>query len=256
MFRKKKQQQEQLQLQLKGLDDVFHNTLIALERLEYYLDGENYKKTAIGTDRDLHDDNKNEITLELLHGEMNTQCLALFFQTKFDKTDPKFKEILRHFIGDLLSWYGGREDFKKANDVEKYALPILASLDRFVDSAPKISAIIREYIIDLDDLSVLSEEEKQQAVQDGFEAFIRGQNIVEQRIKVFIEEQNDKSEVEFTSHERASKESGFRHLVNYYLECFSSKEPVQSLITSVLGVYPELTMLSINLLTKKIYQQK
>lgn len=256
MLQNKTQKQEQLQLQLKGLDDVFHNTLIALERLEYYLDGENYKKTAIGTNRDLHDDKKIKITLELLHGEMNTQCLALFFQTKFDKTDPKFKEVLRHFIGDLLSWYGGREDVSKANDVEKYALPILASLDRFVDSAPKISAVIREYIIDLDDLSVLSEDEKEQAVQDGFEAFMRGQNIVDQRMKLFLEEQNDKSEIEFTSHERASKESGFRHLINYYLECFDSKEPVLSLITSVLNVYPELTTMSNSLLTTKIYKSK
>lgn len=252
---KKIQEQVQLQMQLKGLDDVFHNTLTGLERLEYHLDGKNSKITAMGTDRDLHDDEKNPITLATLHGEMTTQCLALYFQTKFDKTDPKFVEVRRHFIGDLLRWYGGREDLE-GNDVEKYALAILAALDRFVDSAPQISAVIKEYIVDLDDLTNLTEEGKESAVQDGFEAYIRGQNVVEQRMKVFLEEQKDKSELEFTSHERASKESGFRHLVSYYIECFDSKEPVQLLINTVLGVYPELTEMSNNQLVTNIYQQK
>ncbi len=58
----KDQTQEQLQMQMKGLDDVFHNVIVALERLERYLTTENsIEITAIGTDRDLHDDEKNVI---------------------------------------------------------------------------------------------------------------------------------------------------------------------------------------------------
>ena len=58
-----KQTQTNVQVRKKGLDDVFHRAIIALERLEVFLmmansnQGQvNIAQTAIKTSRDLHDD--------------------------------------------------------------------------------------------------------------------------------------------------------------------------------------------------------
>ena len=61
-----KQTQTNVQVRKKGLDDVFHRAIIALERLEVFLmmansnqEQVNITQTGIKTSRDLHDDEKN-----------------------------------------------------------------------------------------------------------------------------------------------------------------------------------------------------
>ena len=106
-----KQVQEQLQIRLKMLDDVFHNVIIALERLEVFLEkkrNSSHKSvvTAINTDRDLHDDKSNPPSEEGFHLELHTQCLALYFQTNFDNDKETFDKVVTYFLADLLTWYG------------------------------------------------------------------------------------------------------------------------------------------------------
>jgi hypothetical protein len=249
----KEKEQIQLQLQIKGLDDVFHNVIIALERLERFLDfqaGSKHpaKVTAIGTERDLHDDSARPPGLALLHGELATQCLALFYQTKLDKQDLRSCSVLRHFVGDLLTWYGGRDSRRPADDVEKYALPILAALDRFVDSPLKISAIIEAYIIKLDNLSDSGDEEKEEAVREGFTAWLKGSNVVGERMKAFQEALRPDDEVPLTGHVRGTAEDGLRRLVTSYMQAYEDRRPVNALLRSVLALLPELTTVKTELL--------
>jgi hypothetical protein len=260
-----KQIQEQLQFQLKGLDDVFHNTIVALERLEVFnrlkglptnpeVPGAEPGLTAIGTDRDCHDDNRNPPSYDSVHAELNTQCLALYFQTKFDRREERFQGVLKHFIGDLLSWYAGREGRCPPDDVEKYCLPILAALDRFVEHQKKISEIIKKYIVDLGDLSTKSHAERERAVTEGFTAFIRGQHIVSKRMEAFQQNHPQDEPVPFTAHVRGPIESGFQRLLLYYLACYpEDRAPAQRLLKSILAVHPELTDIAVSLLLDTRY---
>lgn len=78
-------------LKLLLLDKVFHNLIIALERLETFLeiqrngeDAAKFATTGMHGERDLHDDQKNPPTLESMLGEVRLHCVPLFFQTEFD----------------------------------------------------------------------------------------------------------------------------------------------------------------------------
>jgi hypothetical protein len=252
------QEQIRLQTQIKALDDVFHNVIIALERLERFVDYNNTQQagvaTAIGSDRDLHDDVRNPPSVTSMHLEMQTQCLALFFQTKFDKTDDRYRRLLRYFIGDLLSWYGGREGRQEPNDVEKYSLPILAALDRFAKTPIDISTIIKQHIIDIEGLSSRPDDEKEQGITDGFRALILAQDIVDRRMKAFLSLSQD-AEVECTAHVRGTKEAGLSRLIKFYITAFQDKAPLRRLLQSTLDVYPEYTSDSIGVLIDSIYEQ-
>lgn len=65
--------------------------------------------TAIGTNRDKHDDVANPPTEESILAEMQLQCSTLWFQTKTDE-DERLQKTIKYFIEDLFSWYGGRKD--------------------------------------------------------------------------------------------------------------------------------------------------
>ena len=98
------QTQTNLQLRKKGLDDVFHRTIIALERLELFLmmtanDNKQVtiNQTAIRTSRDLHDDEKNPPSKDSFFGEVQLQTSALFFQTEFDDKEV-FSKAVQYFL--------------------------------------------------------------------------------------------------------------------------------------------------------------
>ena len=136
--------QRPIQSQIQGLDNVFHMMIIALERLEAFLmirrSGGGFSKlstTAIKTDRDLHDDNKNPPTLSGVMKEVLLQCSALFFQTEFDD-EELFTKTMKFFFADLLEWYGGRGSDVPYDEVDRYILPICVALSRQVDSVAGI----------------------------------------------------------------------------------------------------------------------
>lgn len=84
--------QDQIRAKMQRLDDVFHRMMVALERLEIYteavrLDGRANGElitTAVRTDRDLHDDERNPPSRNSFLGEIQLQLSALYFQTKID----------------------------------------------------------------------------------------------------------------------------------------------------------------------------
>jgi hypothetical protein len=257
---KPSQSQEQLQIRLKGLDDVFHNTIIALERLEYYLENEKSRKkelqmTAVRTDRDLHDDKRNPPTLSSLHTEIHTQCLALFYQTNFDKDQETFKNVLQYFLEDIFTWYGGRVG-TAADEIEKYFLPISAALSRQIKSAADISKIIRTYVIDLDDISKLSDEEKEEAVVEGFTALNKAHHITEERMKVFMDKMNKGEEFEFTSHSRGTLDDGIKRLLSAFTESYETKTPADTLLRFVSNNFPESQGAVIETLLNKLFNTK
>ena len=130
-----------IQVKMKLLDDVFHRVIIALERLETFLeihrngeDAAKFATTGMHGARDLHDDQKNPPTLESMLGEVQLQCSALFFQTGFDD-EKLFVQTMKYFMPDLLEWYGGRCKEVAGREipydkVEACVLPVIVSLSR------------------------------------------------------------------------------------------------------------------------------
>ena len=240
--------QEQLQRRMKMLDDVFHNTIIALERLEVYREQKRVasyrlKATAMSSDRDLHDDKANPPTENNFYLEMQTQCLALFYQTKFDKGDKTFDEVVKYFLNDLLTWYGGREEAHiPPNEVEKYFIPIMAAVSRQVESAPDISKIIKDYVIDIDtDMTTLSDAEKEKVVTEGFIAYTRSMGIVGRKHEEFMQQHGQTDQpFAFSVHRRGSSEAGLRRLLTYFTHEFDKKAPVINLKKLVIKYAPEL----------------
>lgn len=239
------QVQERINVRMKGLDDVFHNVMIALERLEAYLEVERKgesaalaKQTAVGTPRDLHDDGQNPPTKESILGEVQLQCSALFFQTQFDD-DALFKRTMRYFMTDLLEWYGGRDKNTPYDEVEMYVLPIIVSLSRQADSVVDIMKTCDQYVVKLRRIEDFSDEEKEKAVEQGFSAFIRAQHHTGEQLQEFSESGAD---VKLTSHNRGSVEDGYKRLiwamVNLYDEATPAKVVRNTFTTYVDGLIP------------------
>lgn len=230
------QQQVQLQMKMKMLDDVFHRTIIALERLELYLESENNNKsslkaTGIKTDRDLHDDYLRPPTKESYYGEVQLQCTSLYFQTEFDDKDL-FEKTAKYFLRDLFEWYGGRSEDIVPNDVEKFFIPIAVVVNRQISSVLDVTKAISEYVCDIASIESFTEEEKRRAIQDGFEAWIKADNIIKTEMQDFAE---NGMEVKLTSHTRGCIEEGIIRLSNSYKSLYNEKAP--SLLLSKVATY-------------------
>lgn len=251
-----KQTQEQLQVRMKMLDDVFHNVIISLERLEAFLQQDKSKikaTTAINTKRDLHDDVKNPPTKKLLYGEVQLQCSALFFQTKFDD-DELFKKTIKYFLEDLLKWYGGRPEDTPFDDIDKFFIPLVSSLSRQIDSVIQITQTVTKYVGDINnDISKFSNEDKEKAVTEGFSAWIKAQDVVEQSNRNFLEEGKD---IVFTAHERGNMSDGYERLLNAFLTIYENTTPVKFLENTKNIYIPDFKFDSTKVLLNKINQLK
>ncbi len=229
-----KQIREQIQVRLKMLDDVFHNAIISLERLESYLVNEDLKSslsiTAINSERDKHDDESNPPTKKMLYAELQLQCSALYFQTKFDDIEL-FEKTVKYFLEDLISWYGGRDENIPFDDVDKFFLPLVSSLSRNITSVTEIMQTVKEFVCDIDnDIKQFNDEEKEEAVLNGFKAFIRAQESVEQSNKKFIDDGN---EVVLTIHKRGDLIKGFERLKNAFIHLYDSSVPLQFFLNTI-----------------------
>ncbi len=250
------QLQQKVQMRMRMFDDVFHATIIALERLEHFLLLENVsalpKITAIHTERDLHDDAKRIPTVKLLYGEVQLQCSALFFQTKFEDEKLFFKTV-RYFLIDLLQWYGGRSDTIPFDDVDKFFIPIASALDRQVQDVTQIMQTVRKYVGDIEnDISHFSEDEKEKAVLEGFEAFLKAQDAVSESYKQI----DEKVEFTFTGHERGSVNDGLTRLYRAYLDSYNEKLPILFLEQLCQKYLPEVAFESTHLFLEKIHKLK
>lgn len=119
------------------------------------------EQTAIKTERDQHDDEKNPPNRELLFGEVQLQCSALYFQTQFDDKEL-FEKTVKYFMNDLLEWYGGRGEEIEANEVENFFLPIVVSLSRQISSVADIMEVVEKYVGKIRGLEDYSDNEKRQ----------------------------------------------------------------------------------------------
>jgi hypothetical protein len=233
--------QERINVRMKGLDDVFHRMIIALERLETFLELERSEanasaliKTAVQTPRDLHDDKQNPPNRESVLGEVQLQCSALFFQTKFDD-DDLFERTMKYFMTDLLEWYGGRDKNIPFNEVEMYVLPIIRSLSRDVKSVVEIMETTDQYVTKLRRIEDFSDEEKERAVEEGFTAFIRAQHHTGEQMQEFVE---SGAEVELTSHKRGTATEGYVRLMRAMVTLYSETTPAKT-IRKIFNAYVE-----------------
>jgi hypothetical protein len=236
------QVQERINVRMKGLDDVFHNVMISLERLESFLEierrGEKAVKTvhtAVSTPRDLHDDQKTPPTRESIIGEVQLQCSALFFQTKFDD-DKLFRQTMQFFMNDLLQWYGGRDRNIPFDEVEMYVLPVIMSLSRYqVESVADIMKVCDQYVVKLRRIEDFTDEEKEKAVEEGFIALIKGQDHTEEQIKKFIE---SGAEVSLTAHQRGTAVDGYKRLMQAMVSLYNETTPAKT-VRQIFNAYVE-----------------
>ncbi len=249
--------QHPIQTRLKAFDDVFHNVIISLERLERFLLAEElYGElgiTAVQSERDLHDDEKNPPTIKLLYGETQLQCSALFYQTKFDDEELLYKTVT-YFLKDLLMWYGGRNESISFDDVDRFFIPIVSSLDRQVHDVRQIMQTVHKYVRDIDnDITKFSEEEKEKSIQEGFGAWLRAQDIVENQHKAFMEKGED---VVFTVHQRGTVEEGLQRLYNAFIELYTEKTPLLFLENTRKKYLKDIDFDPVHLLSNHIFKNR
>ena len=236
-------------MRLKMLDDVFHNVIIALERLENFLeiarkgaDAAQFAITGISSSRDFHNDQENPPTRESVLAEVQLQCSALFFQTKFDANEEEtFKRTMNYFMTDLLEWYGGRGKEIPFDEVECCVLPILVALSRQIDTVAEIMQVFNENVAKVRSIDEFSDEEKIKAIEEGYQAWLRGVHAVGERLKEFEE---SGEEVKFTVHERGTIADGYNRLIQAMLHLYDTTIPVKKVraaFTAFVEGLPEIT---------------
>lgn len=237
----KEQIQEQIQVRYKMLDDVFHIAIIALERLERFLEIEENSKQALFTtamlsDRDLHDDKKNPPTRKSIYGEMQLQCSTLYFQTQFNDKEA-FERAQKYFLNDLLEWYAGRAG-KRPNDVERFFVPFVGALSREITSVLQVSELVKKYVCDIDlTMTGYSDEQKEKAITEGYTAWVMAQHAFGSRMKAFNE---SGQELKLTEHKRGEALVGYRHLRTAFETIYDDKTPL-ALLDKLVAIYlPDL----------------
>ena len=125
-------QQIVLQKQLQSEDNNFHRTIIALERLEIFLNEERkvsaqLQQTAIGTDRDRHNESKNLPSKESCLMELLLQCNTLCVTAGYDDKEI-FNAAVEAFLHNLLEWYAGRQLLDYYDEVDASVVPLISAL--------------------------------------------------------------------------------------------------------------------------------
>ncbi|EPD27195.1 hypothetical protein SAMN05444420_11036 [Capnocytophaga granulosa] len=249
---KQEQEQEEVQVQLQFLDNGVHRLLIALERLEVFLsikEGTKIEKyTAMKTHRDKHDDTTIIPTETSYYKEIYLQILSLSIQGHFPKFPKLADSSMKYFLNDILEWYSLRENFI-ANDIERFAIPILASLTDKTLKPIELSELIYKYVRNLDsDLHHSTKEEKQKVIQEGMIAYIKATNYVEEELRKF-EEGN--IQVTLTSHARGKAENGYKHLLRSFAILYPEDSiPILLLEKIIKNLHPDILKKEINKVEK------
>jgi len=202
---KPKQEQIKLQVRLKMYDDIFNNVIIALERLEHFKLSQKsneieIKQTASGGDRDYHN-NEQINTNKDYYLELELQCLALFRSVADAKKNTEdYSQLIKFFFNDLFSWYGGRHTAIEIDDVDKYFLVLATILNERAENATQVREVIKEYVIEVQDLSEKSDHAKVQAIESGMKALILGHHESQKRMTDIEEEGLQESDNEILTH--------------------------------------------------------
>lgn len=217
MFWKKKNvEQKQIVVELQMLDDVFHRTIIALERLESFLQKERnvcippLKQTAIGSSRDLHDDERNYRDKDSYFDELALDCMALFKAAKIED-ESVFIPSVEYFLQDIIEWYAGR-DGVEYNEVDSCIIPIIVAISRQVRTTRELDEVYEKYVYKTD-AQQQSIDNKFNSVQEGMTAWMLASD--EAMRPTYNSHHNDS--VGFTKHMRGDLLTGYKRIVSYLI---------------------------------------
>jgi len=228
----KKEQIGGIQTQLQSEDNNFHRTIIALERLERFLNSERglnnseLKSTAIGTSRDFHDDAKNTPTRESYFMELSIQCSTLYIAAHYDDKEV-FETAVEAFMKDLLEWYAGRELLDYYDEVDACVIPIMVALTY---QSNNIDEIFQKYVYAIPTVEQ-SHEEKYQAIKTGVESWLLGKHLAEESLKQPQSLSNQEGYI--TSHIRGNAVDGYKRVISALTTMFDTSAPSKMLYKMV-----------------------
>lgn len=233
-----------IHVRMQRLDNVFHRMVVALERLEIFteavrLDGKantDLTTTAIRTDRDMHDDASNPPTRDSFYGEVQLQLSALFFQTQIDNKEI-FNPAVKYFLGDLLEWYGGRNDSIPYNGVDAFVLPIIRSLSQQAKDVAEVMEVVAKYVATIPGISTFSDDEKAEAIANAMEKLI----LITEHNREQSHQTDLHEDVKFTVHKRGDRLEGYKRLINAMLQMYDEAMPAIVVYRTINNFLPEIT---------------
>lgn len=230
---------------MRCLDDVFHRLIISLERLEIFLEGirlegkanKELAITAINSTRDSHDDSTNPPSRDSFFGEVQLQCSALFFQIDL-KDKEEFDSFVKHFLFDLLEWYGGRNESIPYNGVDAFILPIIVSLSQQVKGVDEILEVTNKYVAKIPNMSSFTDEEKADAISNAMEKLIL---VMDEHHHEEHENENESESFVFTPHRRGDAVNGYKRLIMAMLSLYDEAMPAIVVYRTVSDFLPQIS---------------
>ena len=233
-----KKEQDTTTVELQLLDDIFHHTINALERLEMYLDGNksvSLIQTSAGDKRDFHAEQDNRSS-DAYYDELAMKCNSLFQAAKFDDKEV-FQAAAEVFVKDTLEWYAGREGFEY-NAVDSASIPIFVAITRQAKKAREVDDMFDEYVYNSKDKN-MSIDEKYEATLDMVNAWIRAKHMAEEGK---LHEARESEQVDtFTSHKRGEAVDGFKRLFSFTTTQYDTTFPAKLLIKTINEFAPDIT---------------
>lgn len=230
----KKKNQDVIVKELQGEDDVFHRTIIALERLEQNLIHSNgktdidLKQTAVGSSRDHHKNSLEDSSIRWFL-ELKLQCKTIYMNSNY--TNPDFFKIaVEAFLSDFLEWYGGRLLLDYFDAVDTTAIPILAAITH---TTAETDNLFEKYVCETPKLCDASLEQKYKATEAGTKAWIEAQHILYEERNTISPIQEDKI---ITKHTRGTALDGYKRLISALSSMCTDSAPLKMLIKLV-GIY-------------------
>lgn len=239
------QRNRDVRKRMRRLDDVFHRLIISLERLEIFLEGirlegkvnKELSITAVNSTRDLHDDSTNPPSSDSFFGEVQLQCSALFFQTEL-KDKEEFDSFVKHFLQDLLEWYGGRNESIPYNGVDAFILPIIVSLSQQVKGVDEILEVTSKYVAKIPDMSSFTDEKKADAISNAMEKLII---MMDKHHHQEHENNNEDEDFVFTQHRRGDAVDGYKRLIMAMLSLYDETMPAIVVYRTVSNFLPHIS---------------
>ena len=223
---------------LESEDDIFHRIIIALERLERFLNserglsGSELKLTAVGTERDLHDDVKNVPTRETYFYEILLQCLCLSIAAVPYEDGDVFETAVESFMTDLLEWYAGRELLEHYDEVDASVIPIVLVLtDQINGNNP--DEMLRKYFYNIP-LADRSNEEKCRIIKTEVEGWFDVRWLW-RPTPIHLDKSGD-----ITSHRRGNAVDGYKRVLLALIILFDTSEPAKMLYSIVKNYLPQI----------------
>lgn len=232
--KKKKEQIGGIQTYLQAEDDVFHRTIIALERLESHLLHGNIKlasrldQTAVGSSRDLHNSSE-QVEDEFYYLELTLQCKSLYMCANYDNPDV-FKIAVESFMKNLLEWYGGRNLLEFYDAVDMAIIPLMTAVSH---KSNQIDELFDTYVYETPDLGAESVEDKYKATQMGVNSWLKAQHILEH--ESMHGSQMDETNI-ITSHFRGTAFDGYRRIIAALSHMCNTSAPLK-MIVKLIGDY-------------------